>query len=122
MSDAALQALFAPYCGGVNRESDLADALTLFLGGHLHGCRPIQGTDGHPFVLSWSGPPAPLESLRCQLRFPGHPEGDRDFELSTHQLVAWLMDRTRLTVDKADLPDAFWHWLLLEQVSTRGHA
>jgi hypothetical protein len=32
-----------------------------------------------------------MERLDCQLRFPGHPEGDLDFAVTTHQLVLWLM-------------------------------
>ena len=65
--------LFAPYCGGVNRESDLADALRLFLGGHLHGCRPIQGTDGHPlFSAGWSSRTIGIAALPTSFsRSPG---------------------------------------------------
>ena len=47
----------------------------------------VAGRDGHPYVLRWNGVAAPKERLDCQLGFPGHPEGDLDFAVTTHQLV-----------------------------------
>ena len=35
------------------------------------------------------------------------------FELLTHQLVSWLMQVNHPNDPKADLPDEFWHWLLI---------
>ena len=114
VSDAAQLVLFAPYCGGVSRERDLATALQILRRGELQGRRPVAGTVGHPYQLSWDGVAAPLEILACQLRFPGHPEGDVDFDLVTHQLVAWLMDCSDAPPSEPDLPDGFWQWLLIE--------
>ena len=114
MSDVALQALFAPYCGGVNREGDLSIALQILRSGRLAGRRPVQGMPGHVFVLSWGGAAAPLEQIHCQLRFSEHPEADMDFELCTYQLVAWLMDRSGSDQIEPDLPEDFWQWLLIE--------
>lgn len=113
LSDVALQALFAPYCSGVNREGDLSIALQILRSGRLVGRRPVQGMPGHVFVLSWGGVAAPLETIHCQLRFSEHPEADMDFELSTYQLVAWLMDRSGSDQSEPDLPEEFWQWLLI---------
>ena len=115
MSDAAQWVLFAPYCGGVSREADLAAALQILGRGELQGRRPVAGIDGHSYALCWDGVAAPLEQLDCQLRFPGHPEGDVDFAVLTHQLVAWLMDCSQPKRSEPDLPDGFWQWLLIER-------
>ena len=115
MSDAAQRVLFAPYCGGVSREEDLAAALQILGRGELHGRRPIAGIDGYSYALRWDGIAAPMEQLDCQLRFPGHPEGDVDFAVLTHQLVAWLMDCSQPQQSEPDLPDGFWQWLLIER-------
>ena len=115
MSDAAQWVLFAPYCGGVSREADLAAALQILERGELQGRRPVAGIDGHSYALCWDGVAAPLEQLDCQLRFPGHPEGDVDFAVLTHQLVAWLMDCSQPQQSEPDLPDGFWQWLLIER-------
>ena len=115
MSDAAQLVLFAPYCGGVSRERDLDAALQILRRGALQGRRPVAGIDGYPYELRWNGVAAPLERQECQLRFPGHPEGDVDFAVLTHQLVAWLMDRSQLERSEPDLPDGFWQWLLMER-------
>ena len=68
LSDDALQAL-APYCGGLARSEALLDALKLLQGQQLEGCRPVEGADGHGFVLSWSDERAPLDVIHCQLFF-----------------------------------------------------
>ena len=115
MSDAAQLVLFAPYCGGVGREPDLGAALQILRRGALQGRRPVTGREGYPYELRWNGVNAPLERLDCELRFPGHPEGDVDFSVLTHQLVAWLMDRSHQQRSEPDLPDGFWQWLLIER-------
>ena len=115
MSDAAQLVLFAPYCGGVSREQDLSAALQILSCGELKGRRPVAGIDGYRFELRWNGVAAPMERLDCQLRFPGHPEGAVDFAVTTHQLVAWLMDRSHLQPSEPDLPNGFWQWLLIER-------
>ena len=43
VTDAALQALFAPYCGGVSRGGELTEALQILQRGELWGRRPVQG-------------------------------------------------------------------------------
>jgi len=115
VSDAAQLVLFAPYCGGVRREQDLSAALQILGRGELQGRRPVSGRDGYSYVLRWNGVAAPLESLDCQLRFPGHPEGDIDFVVLTHRLVAWLMDRSHQQRSEPDLPEGFWQWLLMDR-------
>ena len=115
MSDDAQLVLFSPYCGGVSREQDLSAALQILSCGELKGRRPVAGIDGYPLELRWNGVVAPMKSLDCQLRFPGHPEGDVDFAVTTHQLVVWLMDRSHLQPSELDLPDGFWQWLLMER-------
>ncbi len=92
VSDAALLALFAPYCGGLAREQDFRSALQTLLAGEFRGIRPREGMDGHAFQLSWEGGPAPLEIATCQLVLPGSIVQPYRFELVTHQLVVWLMD------------------------------
>ena len=122
MSDVAQQALFAPYCGGVNREEDLDAALQILRSGRLQGRRPVLGMAGHAFVLSWSEASAPLEPIVCQLRFAEHAEADTAFELFTYQLVGWLMDRSGANQAEPDLPDAFWQWFLVERGEAMEHA
>jgi len=115
VSDTAQRVLFAPYCGGVSREAELAAALQILGRGELQGRRPVEGIDGHAYALRWDGVAAPLEQLDCQLRFPGHPEGDVDFVVLTHQLVSWLMDCSHQQPSEPDLPEGFWQWLLIER-------
>ena len=112
LSDAALLALFAPYCGGLAREADLTEALHILAGGRLDGLRPVHGSRGHLFQLSWSSVHAPLEIAHCELAFPDQPQITYRFELLTHQLVDWLMDRSDSGGTALDLPDSFWRWLL----------
>lgn len=112
--------LYAPYCGGVSREALLERALELFSSAKAHGERPLRGTSGHLFELSWKAGGAPQELSFCELRFPADPEVIYRFSLPTHQLVNWLMD---LLEDQAirgsgDLPEAFWRWLILGESST----
>ncbi len=90
-------------------------ALQILGRGALQGRRPVAGSDGHPYELRWNGVAAPMERLDCQLRFPGHPEGDFDFAVTTHQLVVWLMDCSHLQPSEPDLPNGFWQWLLIER-------
>ena len=113
LSDAALQALFAPYCGGVARETELLAALQLLNQGEMQGFRPVEGGLGHPYVLRWPAVRSPLEPTSCQLRFPERPELHYDFELVTHRLVSWLMDCREEAHGSVDLPDGFWQWLLV---------
>ena len=111
--EAALEVLFAPYCGGVARETELRDALHLMLSCVFKGYRPVEGASGHPYEFGWSAVRSPLEVSECSLRFPEIPQLVYDFQVETHQLVRWLMDRNRVDADRDDLPEAFWHWLLL---------
>ena len=113
VSDVALLALFAPYCGGLKREQDLRSALQTLLAGEFRGIRPREGTDGHAFQLSWEGGHAPLEIATCQLVLPETTVQPYRFELVTHQLVLWLMDCSIGEPGNQDLPDAFWTWLLI---------
>ena len=112
VSDVALLALFAPYCGGLTREQDLRSALQTLLAGEFQGVRPREGMDGHAFQLSWEGGPAPLEIATCQLVLPETTVQPYRFELVTHQLVLWLMECSTGEAGNQDLPDAFWTWLL----------
>ena len=75
MSDAAQLVLFAPYCGGVSREQDLASALQILRRGELEGRRPVAGMDGYPYELRWNGVAAPLERLDANSVFPVIPRG-----------------------------------------------
>lgn len=120
LSDAALVAFYAPYCGGLERENDLRDALGLLAMGSLKGARVIQGRSDHAFELNWSPAKAPLEPLACQLTFPGQPERRYAFEVGTQQLVVWLMERG--ATGSGDLPDGFWHWLLIGPEAEADHA
>ena len=113
VSDVALLALFAPYCGGLTREQDLRSALQTLLAGEFRGIRPREGMNGHAFQLSWKGAHAPLETVTCQLALPGTTAEPYRFELVTHQLVLWLMECSVGEEGHGDLPDAFWTWLLV---------
>ncbi len=103
-----LAPLFAPYCGGVGREQQLIRALEILAAGSLTGLRRLRDGGGHAYALSWSGEPAPLQTLNCQLLFPDLPEEiSYRFPLACHQLVFWLVES-----GGDGLPDSFWPWLL----------
>ena len=120
LSDDALVAFYAPYCGGLEREDLLRTALTQLGLCTLTGARAVSGGSAHHFELTWSQPKAPLESIQCLLRFPAQPTIQYDFDVATQQPVAWLMDRADAGTD--DLPDAFWTWLLTGADPTSDHA
>jgi hypothetical protein len=113
--------LFAPYCGGVSRQSSLEEAVALLLEGEWSGERKLVGGRRHEYRLRWTGEPAPLEHLSCHIRFPALPSVVYDFELQAYQLVKWLMLR-----EQQELPEAFWRWLLLgvppAPIGEAGHA
>lgn len=103
-----LAPLFAPYCGGVGREQQLITALEILVAGYLSGVRRLSDGGGHAFELQWSGEPAPLQTLQCQLLFPGQSEEiTYTFPLTCHQLVHWLVES-----GGDGLPERFWPWLL----------
>lgn len=113
--DPAQIALYGPYCGGISRERWLEQALDLLEALKLQGQRQLRPSGAHPFELSWQPAEAPQESLSCRLVFPASPGLDYNFSLPTHQLVSWLMDllEAQSSGGEADLPNAFWRWLLL---------
>ena len=107
---APLVPLFAPYCGGMAKQSELLQALGSLAQGSWQGARQLEGGRSHSYRLEWQGESAPLEMLRCQLLFPAMPELGYRFSLPAHQLVLWLVQS-----EGDDLPQAFWRWLLLGQ-------
>ena len=113
MSQPALLALYAPYCGGLSGEEDLSAALTILQSQSFDGLRPVEGAPGHAYRLSWTGGQAPLETISCRLRFHSHPSLNYSFELVTHQLVSWFMQVQIQDGMDRDLPDEFWQWLLV---------
>ena len=113
MSQPALLALYAPYCGGLSGEEDLSAALTILQSQSFDGLRPVEGAQGHAYLLSWTGGQAPLETISCRLRFPSHPSLNYSFDLVTHQLVSWFMQVEIQDGMDRDLPDEFWQWLLV---------
>ena len=113
MSQPALLALYAPYCGGLSGEEDLSAALTILQSQSFDGLRPVEGAPGHAYRLSWTGGEAPLETISCLLKFPAHPSLNYSFDLVTHQLVSWFMQVDLQDGKSGDLPDAFWQWLLV---------
>ena len=120
LSDAALVAFYAPYCGGLEQEPALRGALGVLRLGTLRGSRAVKGRAAYQFSLSWSEAKAPLEPLACCLTFPHHPDLRYEFEVVSQQLVVWLMQRD--DNGKADLPDSFWRWLLTGADPTSDHA
>ena len=113
LSEAALRALFAPYCGGIAREAELLAALQRLSQQEIQGFRSVEGGLGHLYILSWLAVRSPMETTTCRLRFPERPDLLYDFELVTHQLVSWLMDCREEEHGSVDLPDGFWQWLFL---------
>ena len=120
-SEAAQWALFAPYCGGLSRQADLQRALRLLAQKSLKGERPLQGGRVHRFTLRWQGARPPLELCSCQLCFPDIQALTYTFDVSTHQLVDWLMDWPEFG-GQGDLPNRFWKWLLLGSEESVGDA
>ncbi len=113
--DPAISALFAPYCGGVERESWLELALDLLEARQVSGRRQLRPAGVHPFELRWQPVEAPQEPVACVLTFPATPGLVYNFTLPSHQLVLWLMDLLEAQAIRGedDLPEAFWRWLLL---------
>lgn len=109
-------ALFAPYCGGLEMESSLREALFLLPSGEHVGERTLVGAPAHRFSLRWDPVQAPLELTRCVLQFENHPEVDYRFECPAHHLLNWLMEGP-LQGRGTDLPDSFWQWLLLKRLA-----
>ncbi len=105
---APLVPLFAPSCGGLVRQALLAEALAILLSGEWVGRRQLQGGRSHALQLRWRGETAPQVLLHCHLTFPALPQVAYAFDLPCHQLVQWLMER-----QGDELPESFWHWLLL---------
>ena len=116
---AALVALFAPYCEGVNRPEELSAALELMASGGLDGHRPLRPSGFRPFSLRWQPAVAPLEPAQVALRVASGSAEEQpveySFNLPTYQLVRWLMDWQAAggASAQADLPASFWQWLLL---------
>ncbi|MEB3158664.1 MAG: transglycosylase [Synechococcus sp.] len=113
-ADAALIALFAPYCGGLEQEQALLRVLPVLAQGTFQGCRVLSADSKHDYVLSWSSVRAPLSPCRCDLNISAEPALHFCFEVQSHQLASWLMDVDSRD-ERQDLPDHFWSWLLLEQ-------
>ncbi|MFY8147738.1 MAG: type IV pilus biogenesis protein EbsA [Prochlorococcaceae cyanobacterium] len=118
--DGALLPLFAPYCGGLSRQSLLEQALHQLVRGEFQGRRPLRGGGAHSFVLRWTAEPAPLETAACSLTFPSleGPDGQPitySFRIPTHQLVSLLME-----TEQDVLPAGFWRWLLIGQGTPAG--
>ena len=67
---AALVALYAPYCDGVNRAARLEQALELMARGRTSGRRALRPAGGHDFEFSWSAAASPQELSSCILHFP----------------------------------------------------
>jgi hypothetical protein len=109
--ESALLALYAPYCGGLNRQPQLERALVLLQSGRLAGQRPLREGASHPFELRWQPVLAPLDRCPCELVFPNQPGMTYRFELASYQLVAWLCEA--LAREPLSLPESFWRWLLL---------
>ena len=113
---AALVALYAPYCDGVNRAARLEQALGLMARGRTSGRRALRPGGGHDFDFSWSAAGSPQELSSCILRFPALPEVSYTFSLPTYLLVLWLMDLLEAPQGPGtppDLPESFWRWLLV---------
>ena len=111
---AALKPLFAPYCAV--DPSRLESALERLMAGRLEGCRPLHGTAGHPYLLSWSGGLAPLDTVRCELTFPQQNGVHYAFALQAYHLLGWLASLDP-AANPQDLPDQFWRWLILGDAS-----
>ena len=113
--DPAISALFAPYCGGVNREGWLELALDLLPAGQVSGRRQLHPAGMHPFELRWQPVEAPQEAVACVLTFPATAGLTYHFSLPSHQLVGWLMDllEAKALRGEDDLPESFWRWLLV---------
>ena len=112
---AALVALYAPYCQG-----DQLDAGLQWLArGELLGRRQVRPERERPFVLRWQPGVAPLETTCAQLEVMADGLEQRvrySFELPTHRLLHWLMAWQAAggaAGQPADLPEAFWQWLIL---------
>ncbi|MEB3172436.1 MAG: transglycosylase [Cyanobacteriota bacterium] len=111
VATSALVPLFAPYCGEPDLRR-LEQGLARLQVGQLSGSRLLQGGDERAFALQWSGGLAPLEPLSCQLRFAQLSDVQYSFALPAHRLLGWLLELPEGNTT-ADLPDAFWRWLIL---------
>ncbi|MEN9542300.1 MAG: hypothetical protein RLZZ459_2391 [Cyanobacteriota bacterium] len=111
--------LYAPHCQGLLRRPELEVALDLFAAGGLRGARRLRPSGSRPFQMNWQVVASPLVHTAVTLVFavrPDAPTVDYSFSVPSYRLVQWLMDRRRSS-DPAegldDLPDSFWHWLIV---------
>lgn len=112
-AEAAQIALFAPYCGGLQQEEALRRILPQLKLGRFEGRRALDGGGSHAYALTWSSVRAPLTPCTCELTFPDSGGLHYSFVMPAHQLATWLMQLDPAAAPQ-DLPDPFWHWLLLE--------
>ncbi|NDC35104.1 MAG: transglycosylase [Synechococcaceae bacterium WB9_2_112] len=111
-SAAVLLPLYAPYWGGL--DPALEKALLHLLQGRFEGVRRLDGGLSRTYLLQWTGARAPLDPTRCALTFPERPGIHYDFAVPAHRLLRWLAS-TQAGEGTGDLPDDFWHWLILGQ-------
>lgn len=106
--------LFAPYCQGSLRRSELEEALALLASGALQGARRLRPSGSRPFRMHWQPVQSPLAVTQVSLVFEPLPQ--YTFSVPSYRLVLWLMDR-RSSPDPdqplVDLPECFWSWLIL---------
>ena len=119
--------LYAPYCQGLRRRPELEAALALLAAGELEGARRLRPAGRRRFRMRWQAAISPLDLMAVRLCFegpPGQPPLEYSFQVASHRLVLWLMDR-RIQVEAGDadanleadapvdLPESFWQWLIL---------
>jgi len=123
--------LYAPYCQGLRRRPELEAALALLAAGELEGARRLRPAGRRRFRMRWQAAISPLDLMAVRLCFegpPGQPPLEYSFQVASHRLVLWLMDR-RIQAEAADaardtdtdadtdapvdLPESFWQWLIL---------
>jgi hypothetical protein len=83
--------MYLPYYQGSRRDT-LALAMSLYQFGNFEGARAIEGSEGIPFVATWSVLPLPADLTRCRLQFSGDADLSYEVTLTNFEFVGFLID------------------------------
>ncbi len=97
-----------------DKHSILPYAITLYRGGSLEGRRPIENSEGIPFVASWYVSKLPSELTRCRLQFEGQADLSYEMTILNAELIEYLIGaiKTFKQLGSADFSQGFYRKLL----------
>ena len=105
--------VYMPYYAK-DKHSILPYAIALYQAGSLEGRRPIENSQGIPFVASWYVSKLPSELTRCRLQFEGQADLSYEMTIINAELIEYLIDaiKTFKQLGSADFSQGFYRKLL----------